>query len=95
MYRFKNVWIRVNDALVIRNAETVYRTISVSQWYITTAEKNVKFAFSVLTFELKKMSLQHIPTKQNNSNMQHVSKRQDSLHLSKQHIAITLHIYVC
>ena len=26
--------------------------------------------------------------------MQHVSRRQDSLHLSKQHIAITLHIYV-
>ena len=40
------------------------------------------------------MSFQHVPTKQNNSNMQHVSKRQDSLHLSKQHIAITLHIYV-
>ena len=37
MYRFKNVWIRVNEALVIRNAGTVYRTISASQWYIMTA----------------------------------------------------------
>ena len=37
MYRFKNVWIRVNEALVIRNAGTVYRTIFASQWYIMTA----------------------------------------------------------
>ena len=37
MYRFKNVWIRVNEALVIRNTGTVYRTISASQWYIMTA----------------------------------------------------------
>ena len=37
IYRFKNVWIRVNEALVIRNAGTVYRTISASQWYIMTA----------------------------------------------------------
>ena len=33
MYRFKNVWIRENEALVIRNAGTVYRTTSASQWY--------------------------------------------------------------
>ena len=33
MYRFKNVWIRVNEALVIRNAGTV----SASHWYIMTA----------------------------------------------------------
>ena len=32
MYRFKNVWIRENEALVIRNAGTVYRTTSASQW---------------------------------------------------------------
>ena len=37
MYRFKNVWIRANEALVIRNAGMVYRTISASQWYIMTA----------------------------------------------------------
>ena len=37
IYRFKNVWIRVNEALVIRNAGTVYCTISASQWYIIAA----------------------------------------------------------
>ena len=37
IYRFKNVWIRMNEALVIRYAGTVYCTISASQWYIMTA----------------------------------------------------------